>query len=57
MLLVVPALVSLKVLEQAIFNRLRRTDRVVALAILKDAFLFSFTRDEVVQNTFRGKIL
>jgi len=50
-------LVSLKVLEQAIFNRLRRTDRVVALAILKDAFLFSFTRDEVVQNTFRGKIL
>ncbi len=56
-LLAVPASTSLEVLEQAMFNRLRRTARVVALAILRDKSLFSFTRDEVVQNTFRGKIL
>ena len=44
------------VVEGAVFNRLRRMAHVVQVVILKNDVLYEFTREEILQNVFRGKI-
>ena len=45
-----------QLLEQAIYNRLRRAENIVEVAILVSETLCHFTRQEILTNTFRGKM-
>jgi len=43
-------------LEQAIHGRVRRAENIVEVAILLADALHHFTRQEIINNTFRGKM-
>lgn len=45
-----------QVLEQAIYGRMRRADNIVEVAVLLADVLHHFTREEILNNTFRGKM-
>ena len=55
-LLAVPTLMKSALLEQAVFDRLRRSANLAEVAILKNGELYQLTRAEVLQNTFRGRM-
>lgn len=44
------------VLEQAIHGRVRRAENIVEVAILLADVLHHFSREEILSNTFRGKM-
>ena len=44
------------VFEQAIYNRVRRATNIQEVVILIAAGLFHFSRAEITDNTFRGKM-
>ena len=43
-------------LEQAIYGRVRRAENIVAVAVLRAGVLYHFTREQILDNTFRGRI-
>ncbi|MFD1469834.1 hypothetical protein ACFQ48_16515 [Hymenobacter caeli] len=45
-----------QLLEQAIHGRVRRAVNIVEVAILLPSALHHFTRQEILNNTFRGKM-
>ena len=47
---------SLQVLEQAIYSRVRRADNIGEVAVLLADELYHFFRQEILNNTFRGKM-
>ena len=55
-LLAVPPDIRPALLEQAMFDRLRRSLNLQEVAILKSGELYHFTRNEVMQNAFRGRM-
>ena len=55
-LLRVGAELSLQVLEQAIYSRVRRAANISEVAVLLSDELYHFFRQEILNNTFRGKI-
>ena len=52
----VPSDFNLAVLEQAVFARVRRAANIVDVAIFWRDALNEFTRQEILDNTFRDKI-
>ena len=47
---------DLFVLEQAIYGRVRRAENILEVAILWADVLYHFSRTEILNNTFRGKM-
>ena len=47
---------DLHVLEQAMHGRVRRAENILEVAILLVDVLYHFSRSEIINNTFRGKI-
>ena len=47
---------DLQLLEQAVYGRVRRAANIVEVAILLSGALHHFTRQEILSNTFRGKM-
>ncbi len=45
-----------RVLEQAIYDRVRRAENIFEVAILLRETVHHFTRQEIILNTFRGKM-
>ena len=43
-------------LEQAIHDRVRRAENIAEVAILRAGALYHFSREEILNNTFRGKM-
>lgn len=55
-LLQVKVELSISVLEQAIYSRVRRAANISEIAVLLTDELHHFFRQEILNNTFRGKI-
>ena len=55
-LLALPTGFSVQLLEQAIFDRIRRAANIVEVAVLLHHELHHFTRLEISRNSFRGKM-
>ena len=55
-LVAVPSDFDLRVLEQALFLRMRRAANLEGVAILRPDALYEFTRREILDDTFRGKM-
>lgn len=55
-LIQVPEELDRKLLEQAIYERMRRAENILEVATLLAGVLHHFTRLEIVSNTFRGKM-
>ena len=47
---------DLQVLEQAMHGRVRRAENILEVAILLVDVLHDFSRSEIINNTFRGKM-
>ena len=56
MLIAVPSDFDLRVLEQALFLRMRRAANLKGIAILRPDALYEFIRREILDDTFRGKM-
>jgi hypothetical protein len=48
--------IKLPDLEQALYDRVRRAANLLAIAVLYQNQLYHFDRQEITNNTFRGKI-
>lgn len=55
-LLKVSVELSLPLLEQTIYSRVRRADNISEIAVLLADELYHFFRQEILNNTFRGKM-
>ncbi len=55
-LIAVPSDFDSRVLEQALFLRMRRAANLKGIAILRPGALYEFTRREILDDTFRGKM-
>ena len=51
-----PADLAASLVEQALFDRVRRTLTIEEVAVLRGRQLVAYTRLEIVGNTFRGKL-
>lgn len=56
-LLALPTDFERQVLEQALFNRVQRITAILEVAVLLADALYHFDGQEIVNNTFRGKLL
>ena len=55
-MLAVPVSIRPALLEQAMFDRLRRSVNLLAVDVFKNGELYRFTRDEIMKNAFRGRM-
>lgn len=56
LLLHLPPTFGLALLEQALFDRMRRNVRLQEIAVLRGELLHHFTRLEIVSHSFRGRM-